>query len=322
MLERDDVRVGLFVLVAGALLVAMTLWILGRGVLGDGGREVEVRLSHSGGVRPGDRVRIAGVSAGRITSVRLMPQEELPVRVEVVIDPDYQIYEGARATLTADSLLGATYLEIRPGAATGELLASDSFVPGDPRASLGTVFSQLGELSATADETLVQLRQVVGDLGSAIEPMIERLGLLLSEQNLDSIESLLSGADRSLDEIGTRLAETLERVDGLIESVEAASDEVPAVAGSLEELTSSLQNAIGPDGERITELLETARASIEGFDTGRGELGALVADLQGAAESLRALSDELRAQPSALLGLRSPRDRRPGERAHPKDGSP
>jgi ABC-type transporter Mla subunit MlaD len=321
-MERDDVRVGLFVLVAGALLVAMTLWILGRGVLGDGGRQVEIRLPHSGGVRTGDRVRIAGVEAGRITAIRLAGDGELPVRVEVMLEGGHDIFEGAEAALTSDSLLGSTYLEIRPGPSTGAVLAADGFVSGEPRASLDTVFAQLGDLSVTADQTLIQLQQVVSDLSSAIEPTLERLQRVLSDRNLESVESLLAGADRTLDDLGTRLAETLERVDVLIEQVGAASEGVPEVASSLDELAQSLQNAIGPDGQRITELLETARMSLAGLDVGQGEVAALIGDLRETATSLQALSEELRARPAALLGLRAPQERSPGDRAGRKGDSP
>ena len=322
MIERDDVRVGLFVVIAGALLVVMTLWILGRGVLGDGGRQIEIRLPHSGGIRTGDRVRIAGVEAGRIRSVQLATEEELPVRVEVTIDPEHQVYRGAEARLTADSLLGATYLEIFPGPSSAGPLPEDSFVSGEPRASLDTVFAQLGELSLTADETLIQLQQVVADLSSAIQPTLERLQLVLSDRNLESVESLLAGADRTLEDLGTRLAATLERVDVLMADLGAASEEVPEVARSLDQLTQSLQRAIGPEGERIIELLETARESLEGLDTGQGELGELVDELGDAARSLRALSEQLRERPTSLLGLRSPRERSPGDRPRGGGGAP
>jgi hypothetical protein len=42
--------------------------------------------------------------------------------------------------------------------------------------------------------------------------------------------------------------------------------------------------------------------------------------LRAAAANLRGLTDELRARPAALLGLRSPRDRKPGDPAPKKEG--
>jgi virulence factor Mce-like protein len=320
-MERDDVRVGIFVVIAGVLLVVMALWILGRGVLGDGGRRVEIRLPHSGGIRAGDRVRIAGVEAGRIHSVRLATEGELPVRVEVTLDPQHRLYQEAQARLTADSLLGATYLEILPGSPAEGELPEGSVVTGEPRASLDTVFAQLGELSVTADETLIQLQQVVADLSSAIQPTLERLQIVLSDRNLESVESLLAGADRTLEDLGVRLAASLERVDVLIEKVGAASEEIPAAVRSLDQLAQSLQGAIGPGGERITELLDGARESLEGLDVDQGELDGLVEDLRAAAASLEALSEELRERPSSLLGLGAPRERSPGDRRNRGGGA-
>jgi phospholipid/cholesterol/gamma-HCH transport system substrate-binding protein len=319
--DRDDVRVGLFVLVAGALLVAMTLWILGRGVMAAGGSSLEVRLPHSGGVRAGDRVRVAGVEAGRIRAIGLAVGEELPVRVEVKLGEGLAIHQGARATLMADSLLGGIYLEIDPGPSAAPPLAEGDFVAGEPRASLDTVFAQLGELSVTADATLLQLQEVVANLSSAIEPTIERLALLLSDRNLESVESLLASADRTLRDLGTQLGATLEQVDGLVEQTGSATAEVPELVRSLDRLAGSLQAAIGEDGARISELLEAAQSSLGGLDTEEGELADLLRDLRIAAANLRALSDELRERPASLLGLRAPRDRAPGDpKPSRKDG--
>ena len=71
----SDVKVGVFVLVALAILIAGSLWIAG-------GSSVRARVrfpttccsQDSGGVVAGDRVRVAGVAVGRVRTWSCAPR--------------------------------------------------------------------------------------------------------------------------------------------------------------------------------------------------------------------------------------------------------
>ena len=63
---------GLFVLTALALLVVGLFWVAGSGFFADGRVDYVVLMRDSGGVQPGDRVRVAGVPVGKIDDVELL----------------------------------------------------------------------------------------------------------------------------------------------------------------------------------------------------------------------------------------------------------
>ena len=61
-----EVKTGLFVLTALAVLVVGSLWIVGSTPLSGGQTEYRILMKDSGGIRAGDRVRVAGVEVGRV----------------------------------------------------------------------------------------------------------------------------------------------------------------------------------------------------------------------------------------------------------------
>ena len=86
MADRErvkDIKVGAFVLSALAVLVVGSLWVAGSRALGAPRVEYVVRITESGGLQAGDRVRVAGVSIGRIKEVALDPGSAWPVTFRV-----------------------------------------------------------------------------------------------------------------------------------------------------------------------------------------------------------------------------------------------
>jgi phospholipid/cholesterol/gamma-HCH transport system substrate-binding protein len=263
---------------------------------------------------------VAGVETGRIASVALDSGATLPVRVEVSLSPGVVLHQGASAALRADSLLGGNYVEIEPGLVDLPRLEPGAEIAGTDRFSMDTAFRALTELSGTADETLVQLQAAVETLTGALEPTIVRLGATLSEENVENLGRMLSESAATLEEVRPKMVELLERADSLAIQLERATADVPDLVASVHELTEDLSAVLGEDGEKLSAVLDSARSTLDSLDAGDGEIATLVEDLGVAAANLRALSESLRERPSSLLGLRAPRDRRPGEAA-PANGS-
>jgi len=130
MPDRRDVRAGSFVLVALAILGAGTIWIAGFSPFSGTRAAYEILMKSSSGVRRGDRLRMAGIQAGRVNRVELRAGEEWPVRFHVTVDPEVVVAEGSQARITTDGLLGAPYLEIVSGPAGGPPLPSGSRIIG------------------------------------------------------------------------------------------------------------------------------------------------------------------------------------------------
>ncbi|MEO0819312.1 MAG: outer membrane lipid asymmetry maintenance protein MlaD [Pseudomonadota bacterium] len=115
----------LVIAVAGGFVVyAATTADLGIGA-GSGGTELVAEFRKAEGLAPGGDVRIAGVRVGSITSMALDP-DSYRARITIALQPGVQVPDDSAAKITANSLLGDSYILIDPGASEFMLADGES----------------------------------------------------------------------------------------------------------------------------------------------------------------------------------------------------
>jgi len=325
MPDRRDVRAGSFVLVALAILGAGTIWIAGFSPFSGTRAAYEILMKSSSGVRRGDRLRMAGIQAGRVNRVELRAGEEWPVRFHVTVDPEVVVAEGSQARITTDGLLGAPYLEIVSGPAGGPPLPSGSRIIGLEGGDIVQTLQGLGETTERLPPLIDGVTELVSQLNEGIEPLLEGVEALLAEENIDAIVGALTSLSGALDQLGPRLPGLFDRLEGMAASLEATIGEGAPLAVETRTLIEDLRAALGPDGRRLAALLESAESTLETADgtlaavRGSGpELQVVLRDLAAAAANLKSLSQALKERPSMLL--RSPRPPEREELQPPGDG--
>jgi ABC-type transporter Mla subunit MlaD len=85
-----------------------------------------------GGLRPGAKVRVAGVDVGTVRRVRAQPTDKAcPGRVEMELQTPYElkIPEDSVASTATAGILGETYLEIDVSGASGPPILSGGRLP-------------------------------------------------------------------------------------------------------------------------------------------------------------------------------------------------
>jgi len=314
-----DVKVGAFVLAALAILVAGSLWIAGTSL---GGRKVSytVLLPESGGVTAGDRVRVAGVSVGRIRRVDLRLGEEWPVSLQVDVRAELPIEEDSTASIATSGLIGNNYLQIVSGTTGSPRLPPGGTIYGGSRAGIQDALSQVDAISGRVIEVLERSSALIEQLSAEITPIARNLERLLSQENVEDVREIVSGLRGTMDEAGPRITTLLDRMDSLAGRVEEGTEGIPELASRMSSLVEDLERALGTDGERLASLLDTAGGSLVRadrvlgvLDDHRDELGGAISDLSGAASSLKSLARQLEERPYSLIRIRPARERRPGD---------
>ena len=89
---------------------------------GNEGYQIAAEFGSTGGLSIGDDVRVSGIKVGRITAQKLDPITYV-AKISMAIDPAIKIPRDSSARITQASLLGGSYLELMPGAATETLVA-------------------------------------------------------------------------------------------------------------------------------------------------------------------------------------------------------
>jgi ABC-type transporter Mla subunit MlaD len=128
--RSDLVRVGLFVTVAGTILVAGLLWLAGAHLF----RPVHtyrVLFERSvSGLNAGANVEYQGVVVGRVRDIRLTG--DIPPRVAVIVDlePGTPVRRDTTAALVGSLVTGIQFIQLQGGSAADEALAPGGTIPG------------------------------------------------------------------------------------------------------------------------------------------------------------------------------------------------
>ena len=125
-LLRDNLAEAL----VGLVVVAVAAWFIlfawertGGGASADA-IKVKALFPAANGVSVGTDVRVAGLKVGTVTDQRL-DAESYQAEVTLALDPSVPIPADSSAAITAEGLLGGTYVALIPGGAPNRLKDGD-----------------------------------------------------------------------------------------------------------------------------------------------------------------------------------------------------
>lgn len=274
----------------GALVVAalVAAFLLYRAVdetstRGDGYR-VYTLMDNAQGLITKSRVTIAGISVGRIESIRL---EGARARIDIQVDEGVALYEDATVQRTSASLLGEYLLAIAPGTVgRRQLVDGDQIGTVIETAAMGDIMNDVGAIAASVrqvahqmevsfgtDEAGRQMTDALRNLSEALQTVNEIIqqNQQVVNHTLENIENITSDARPDLHEILDNIAAITEQIRALVErnqdDVDRGIGEVDDTIASIHRASDQLENVLSDLGE-ITE--RTA--------AGEGTIGRLTSD--------------------------------------------
>lgn len=288
---KQEVGVGVFVLLGLLVFGAGMMWLTGRSVTGRGFM-VEAVFSDVGSVKGGEPVMVSGVRIGRVANVLL----ERPGKVVLTLEIRRQErpHTDARAWVKQLNFFGDAYVDYFPGTAeslmeAGRPIQGQRDVPLTERAAGAA--ARASDLLANAQVIFSQ--QMAQDLHNTMVAVQRSLNTLAEASHGPAVQQ----ATHTLS-----VTETLmRRIDSLV-----TSPTFTATGRRVDTLTANLT--------LLTNHLSQATRSMQGLlaqvDSGRGTLGRLATDtllynnLNATLESLRKLLEDLRERPGRYLTVK------------------
>ncbi|MCI0404397.1 MAG: MlaD family protein [Acidobacteria bacterium] len=115
MQRGEEVKVGLFVLAAIALLLAAFGLVGGANIFGTPKNYYTLRTKFAGGIESGSPVRYAGMKVGRVEKLGFDPEDPGRAVVTISVDPQTPVRVDSTAKITSLGMLGENYVEISAG---------------------------------------------------------------------------------------------------------------------------------------------------------------------------------------------------------------
>jgi phospholipid/cholesterol/gamma-HCH transport system substrate-binding protein len=288
--RQDLIRVGLFVLVAGAILVGGLLWIAGSRFF----RPVDeyvVRFEESvSGLNPGANVEYQGVVVGRVRDVDLTRDLPPQVAVSIEVAPGTPVRADTRGELLGSLVTGIKFIQLHGGSASAPPVAPHGTIPGDVT-SLDQFRDRLTEI---ADRAVGILRR-----------FDEQVLTPDNTRQLSAFVTDLSAAAGSINVTLEKLhaAEAGEHFARLVRRLSEVADRLDVVLGGFQrrDFSGRVDLTLRHVDEVAVALRDLARATGEQVGGERASLGALIAELTATANRLQETLDVVRSDPSMLL---------------------
>jgi phospholipid/cholesterol/gamma-HCH transport system substrate-binding protein len=286
-LTWTELRVGLFVLAATILLIAVIFYVTGgAGALGPKYR-LRAFLPEVDGLTVGAPVRVDGVDVGNVEKIGMsvmkpgQPMQksrsiEVYLRIEKTFQPD--IRTDSSAGLVTEGLLGNRYVDIDRGF-VGRPLQNDEEIPGREEKALKAVversadlLTNLNAITTEASEVLDGIKNGRGSLGK----------FLVNEDAYQHLNSSLAHLDRVTSDIeaGKGTLGQLVASDELYNKVNSVAGRVDTVLEAVQEQKGTLGKLVySPEfHDSAKSFLDNGNAFLQDVRAGKGTLGKLATD--------------------------------------------
>lgn len=152
--------VGVFI-VCGAVLFTVGLFIIGnqKQVFAHH-YEIYTTFKMIDTLQPGEKVRVAGMSAGDIADIRIPKTPSAPFRLKLKIDKKFRhiIRLNSVASIETEGMVGNKYVEISPGTVNSPECPPGGTLRSQQPVEMGDLMRQAGGIMTTVQATIKDLR--------------------------------------------------------------------------------------------------------------------------------------------------------------------
>ena len=175
--RAHHVLIGAFTLVVVVLVVLFALW-LGKTSLNRQYHYYDIVFTEAvTGLSKGSPVQYNGIQIGEVSQLKLDPKDPRKVIAQIQVAADTPIKVDTRAKLGLLGLTGVAFVQLTGGAPSSPPLMP---TPSDPVPEIKSESSALSAFLASGSDVVTSLNGI-----------LDRLGKIISEQNVDRINSTL-----------------------------------------------------------------------------------------------------------------------------------
>lgn len=241
------------------------------------------------GVQNAAAVMIRGVKIGKVSEIRVSPDDPTSVEVVLSIPRSYRLPVDSEAKIFSTSIMGSKAIEIVLGSSP-EILESGS--------DINSGYTK--DLMAVADSELDYYKDKITTLVENFNTTLKSLNSLVDNNNksiteaLAHLNSITAGLDGVIGRDKQQLADIVASIDKFTKALSENSAHIDSIMTNVDSVTSAL--AEKNSGESLGESLAELNSVLAKINGGEGTVGRLICD-----EQLYANLNQASANLSALL---------------------
>jgi phospholipid/cholesterol/gamma-HCH transport system substrate-binding protein len=316
--KREQALVGIFVIIASALLVITVLAV--SGTMGHSTRSYHAYFPFAGGLEPGATVRYAGgPKVGRVERLQIDPQNPALINVTFSVQTDVPVKTDSRVKILSTSPLADNHLEILAGSPQAPAAAAGSTLPSVNYLDFSDLTEQVSNLAPDAQRLL----RTLNDRAAELKETMNRVNDLLNAQNRENLAATMTQVRGMVEEDRPKIKATLsqvqsgtERLRPLLENFQKTSDQASQTLSHLDatvgENRADIRTAITEMRQALATLQSLATQLDSTMTVNSENIDELLDNLRDISENLNQFSDTIKSRPYTLIRSSNPPDRKPG----------
>lgn len=258
------------------------------------------------GLTEGSSVQYNGIAIGTVEELSLAPQDPRQVIARVKLEAAAPVKIDTRAKLSVTGLTGTTFIQLTGGSPEAPRLTARD---GRDLPLIQTEPSALQNIADTANRLVARLDQVLSDenvkrIAQTLENVENMTGAIADQR--EDLRAMIVNARTVSDQLKVTVDTTNRAIAGVDREL---VQKLPGLIASLEGTLKKMDSAAG-GADRI---LSENRSAINSFaNDGLSQLGPTLGELRSLIRDLRRISDRLDNNPTRyLLGRDAPKEFEP-----------
>lgn len=320
--KREQAMVGLFVLVATAVLVA-TMFALG-GAFGASGISYRAQFKNAGGLEAGSIVRYAGIKVGRLEKLRIDAKDPRRIEMTFSVARTTPVKADSVAKIASLSALGENYLELLAGTPEKPIAPEGTILPSKEFVGISDITDTLNDLGPKAQTLVENLNSRVVEL----KVTLQRVNDLLNDKNRANISAAVGNVNALLGEDRPLLHSTLKHMDATTAKLPAVLDDFKKTAARADETLAKLNTMLGENRTDLHAAIVGLRKTMAQASVLIGQLGRtttanadnldeMMDNIRILTENLKDFTEEIKTRPYSLIRSTAAPDHVPGKPVKP-----
>jgi len=316
--RREQAMVGLFVIVAAAVLIATVFGI--TGAFGRTAKSFHAFFPFAGGLEVGSTVRYAGgPKVGRVEKLRIDPQNPSNIEITLAVHTDLPVKTDSHVRIMSMSPLGDNHLEIVPGSPQAPLAKDGATLTADRYLDLNAITEKINDLAPEAQ----QLLHTLNDRATELKVTIARVNDLLNDQNRSNLSGTFAQAHQMLAENRPAIKSTIGHLNTSSEKLGPLLDDLRKTSAEANKTLDHVDSLVGENRADIRKAVIELRKSLtnvtdltaridQTLDVNSENIDEMLENFRHVSENLKQFTETIKTKPYTLLRATSPREHKPG----------
>ena len=305
-------KLGAFFLVV-LILAGILIWRIEDLRLSRGpAKKISVEFKDVAGLDAKSTVRLAGVRVGKVSKIRLSPDGK--AIVDMTLDRDVDLRQGATASVANLGLLGEKYVELVPGPVGSPELPEGTTLKGDLPVSFDQITKLARDIEIDVKDITRNLSQSLGGpqgeerLRTIVENIRVisddlRLMVAANRGNVDAtvanLRDFSEGMTQLVDRLDKLIASNQANVTQGIANIKDVTGKLETTADNVNQITGKIKEGEGTVGKlvqseethkNLNEALVAVKEGVAGLNKALGTVGKIKIDLGVRSELLSRFS--------------------------------